>query len=141
MECILLIFFNIFLKIVGIVKSYFIKNVWKTILFKYRKIPKVSPRAYIFQRPFLGGLLLEGLTFGQAYLQREICVSKSIGLALQLEVNLPFLLCFTLCLMAILQVQAPGSRGVGGSYIWRGYLTKGFLHYRFGGLIHGALGL
>ena len=136
LECILLIFFNIFLKIVGIVKSYFIKNVWKTILFKYRKIPKVSLRAYIFQRPFLGGLLLEGLTFGRAYLQREICVSKSIGLALQLEVNLPFLLCFTLCLMVILQVQAPGSRG--GSYIWRGYLTKGFLHYRFGGLIHGG---
>ena len=75
----------------GIVKSYFIKNVWKTILFKYRKIPKVSPRAYIFQRPFLGVLLLEGLTFGQAYLQREICVSKSIGLALQLEVNLPLI--------------------------------------------------
>ena len=112
MECILLIFFKIFLKIVGIVKSYFIKNVWKTILFKYRKIPKVSPRAYIFQRPFLGGLLLEGLTFRRAYLQREICISKLIGLALQLEVNLPFLLCFTLCLMAILQVQASGSRGV-----------------------------
>ena len=137
LECILLIFFNIFLKIVGIVKSYFIKNVWKTILFKYRKIPKVSPRAYIFQRPFLGVLLLEGLTFGWAYLQREICVSKSIGLALQLEVNLPFLLCFTWCLMAILQVQAPGSRGgflyleglfnkrffalpVWGAYTWRG---------------------
>ena len=30
--------------------------------------------------------------FGGAYLRREICVSKSIGLAFQLEVNLPF--CF-----------------------------------------------
>ena len=27
----------------------------------YRKIPKISPEAYIFQRPFLGGLFLEGL--------------------------------------------------------------------------------
>ena len=126
MECILLIFFKIFLKIVGIVKSYFIKNVWKTILFKYRKIPKVSPRAYIFQRPFLGGLLLEGLPFGQAYLQREICVSKSIGLALQLEVNLSFLLCFTLCLMAILQVQAPGSRGGEGFLYLEGLFNKRF---------------
>ena len=62
---------------------------------KYRKIPKISPGAYIFQRPILMGLFLEGLTFGGAYLRREICVSKSIGLALLLEVNLPFLLCFT----------------------------------------------
>ena len=37
----------------------------------------------------------------------EICVSKSTGLALQLELNLPFLLCFTLNLRAIFQVHAP----------------------------------
>ena len=49
---------------------------------KYRKIPKISSGAYIFQRPFLRGLFLEGLIFGGAYLRREICVSKSIGLAL-----------------------------------------------------------
>ena len=61
----------------------------------YRKIPKISPGAYIFQRPILMGLFLEGLTFGGAYLRREICVSKSFGLALLLEVNLPFLFCFT----------------------------------------------
>ena len=30
----------------------------------YRKIPKVSPGAYIFQRPFLRGLYLEGLICG-----------------------------------------------------------------------------
>ena len=48
----------------------------------YRKIPKISPGAYIFQRPFLRGLFLEGLIFEGAYLRREICVSKSIGLAL-----------------------------------------------------------
>ena len=47
----------------------------------YSKIPKISPGAYIFQRPFLRGLFLEGLIFGGAYLRREICVSKSIGLA------------------------------------------------------------
>ena len=29
----------------------------------YRKIPKISPGAYIFQRPFLRGLFLEGLIF------------------------------------------------------------------------------
>ena len=52
------------------------------IINKYRKIPKVSPGAYIFQRPLLRGLFLEGLIFGGAYLRREICVSISIGLAL-----------------------------------------------------------
>ena len=96
---------------------------------KYRKIPKISPGAYIFQRPFLRGLFLEGL--------REICVSKSIGLALQLEVNLPFLLCFTLYLRAIFQVQAPGDLFLEGRfnggffalpvfwvYIWRGSFSE-----------------
>ena len=50
-----------------------------------------------------------------------------------LIVNLPFLLCFTLSLRTIFQVQAPG-----GAYIWRGDLTEGFLRYRFGGLIFGG---
>ena len=37
---------------------------------KFRK--QLSPGAYIFQRPFLRGLFLEGLIFGGAYLRREI---------------------------------------------------------------------
>ena len=49
---------------------------------KYRKIPKISPAAYIFQRPFLRDLFLEALIFGGPYLWREISVSKLIGLAL-----------------------------------------------------------
>ena len=76
---------------------------------------------------------MEGLIFGVAYLRREICVSKLIGLALWLEVNLLFLLCYTLYLRAIFQVQAPG-----GAYFWSGDLTDGFLHCRFGGLIFGG---
>ena len=31
---------------------------------RYRKILKISPGTYIFQRPFLRGLFLEGLIFG-----------------------------------------------------------------------------
>ena len=31
---------------------------------KYRKIPKISPQAYIFQRAFLRGLYSEGLIYG-----------------------------------------------------------------------------
>ena len=61
------------------------------------------------------GLFLEGLIFGGAYLRKEICVSKSVGLALKLEVNLPFLLCFTLYLRVIFQVQAPGGLIFGGA--------------------------
>ena len=82
---------------------------------RYHKILKISPGAYIFQRPFLRDLFLEGLICGGAYLRREICVSKSIGLALQLEVNLPFLLCFTLYLRVMFQVQAPGGLIFGGA--------------------------
>ena len=62
-------------------------NNLSVFVYAYRKIPKISPGAYIFQRPFLRGLFLEGLVFGGAYLRREICVSKSIGPALQLEGN------------------------------------------------------
>ena len=47
----------------------------------YRKIPKISTEAYIFQRPFLRGLFLEGAIFGGAYGWREIWVIKSVGLA------------------------------------------------------------
>ena len=53
------------------------------------------------------------------------------NLALQLKVNLPFLLCFTLYLIeGNFQVQAPGGGG-------KGLLTEGFLRYEFEGLIHG----
>ena len=45
------------------------------------KFPEISPWTYIFQRPFLRGFFLEGPIFGGAYVRREICVSKSIGLA------------------------------------------------------------
>ena len=45
----------------------------------------------MFQRPSLRGLFLEELIFGGAYVRREICVSKST----ELEVNLLFLLCFS----------------------------------------------
>ena len=31
---------------------------------KYCKIPKISPWAYIFQRPFSRGLFLQGLIYG-----------------------------------------------------------------------------
>ena len=49
----------------------------------YHKIPKRSPGAYIFQRPFLRGLFLEGLIFGGAYLRRVFALRVLGGLYLE----------------------------------------------------------
>ena len=96
---------------------------------EYRKIPKISPGAYIFQRPFFGGLVLEGLIFGGAYVRREICVSK-------LVVGRKFIIFALFCFVfeSKFHVQAPR-----GAYIRRGDLTEGFLCYDFEGLIHGGV--
>ena len=52
------------------------------------------PRGLYFSKALFEGIVFGGAYEG-AYLRREICISKSIGLALYLEVNLPFFLCFT----------------------------------------------
>ena len=70
--------------------------------------------------------------FGWAYLRRVICISKLIGLALQFEGNLLFLLCFTLCLRAVSKYKP-----LGGLYLERQF-NRGFLHYEFGGLMFGG---
>ena len=71
---------------------------------------------------------MEGLIFGGACLRREICVSKSIGLAFQLEGNLPFLLCFTLYLRAISKYKL--SRGGGGGRLYLEGLIHGGAYFR-----------
>ena len=76
---------------------------------------------------------MEGLIFGGAYLQREICVSKSIGLACSGTEIYHF--CFVLL---CIRGQNPGTSPPGGSYIWRGDLTEGFLRYDFEGLFLGG---
>ena len=62
------------------------------------------------------GLFLEGPILGGAYLWWEICVFKSIGLALQLEGNLPFLLCISLYLRAISKYKTPGGLYLEGPF-------------------------
>ena len=91
---------------------------------KYRKIPKISPGAYIFQGPFLRGLFLEELIFGRAYLRREICFSKSIGLACSGKEICHF--CFVLL---CIRGQIPSTSHPGGLY------SEGFLRHDFGELI------
>ena len=39
-------------------------RLYKYFFLDYRKIPKISPSAYVFQRPFLRGLFLEGPIYG-----------------------------------------------------------------------------
>ena len=97
------------------------------------KILKISPGLIFFKGPFW----IEGLIFGGAYLWREICISKSIGLALQLEVNWLFLLYFSLYLRAISKYKPLGgiylegwfnggflALRVWGAYIWRGLFLE-----------------
>ena len=90
---------------------------------EYRKIPKISPGAYIFQRPFWRGLFFEGPIFGGAYVRREIITIFDL---------------FYFVFEGKFQVQAPQ-----GAYIRRGDLTEGFCVTILGGLyleglIHGG---
>ena len=84
---------------------------------RYRKIPKI---------------ILEGLIFGGAYVRREICVSKSIGLACSGRKFTIFAL-FHFVFESKFHVQPPRV-----AYIRRGDLTERFLRYDFEGLIHGG---
>ena len=93
---------------------------------KYRKIPKISPGAYIFQRAFLSGLFLEGLMYGGKF------AWKSIGLSCSGKEIYHF--CFVLfCIRGQIPSTSPA-----GAYIRRGDLTEGFLRYDFGRLIFGG---
>ena len=65
--------------------------------------------------------------FGGAYVRREICVIKSVGLACSGNEIYHFAL-FYFVFEGKFQVQAPQ-----GAYIRRGDLTEGFLRYNFGG--------
>ena len=82
-----------------------------------------------------------GLIFGGAYLRREICVPKSIGLALQLEVDLPFSLCFAFIFEGNfpstspqwgLFWEGPFNGGFFASPVWRAYKWRGLFSEFYG---------
>ena len=75
--------------------------------------------------------LFEGLIFGGAYVWREICISKSTGLACSGKEIYHF--CFVLL---SIRGQIP-STSPPGSLHW-GNLMEVFLHNDFGGLIFGG---
>ena len=101
------------------------------VISRYRKIPKISAEAYIFQRPVLRGLFLVGLIFRRG---------------LSTEGNLRFKIDWASLIVAgkftvfalfhfVFEGNFP-STNLRGAYIWRGDLTEGFLRSRFGGLIY-----
>ena len=108
----------------------FVNDIIISSIIKYRKIPKISPGTYIFQRPFLRGLYSERLIYegnlrfkidwASLIVEREFAVFALFYSAF--EGNFP----------------STSPWGGGGAYIWRGDLTAGFLRYRFGGLIFGG---
>ena len=71
---------------VWVLNRHFAKGTWEILMFEvfmtYRKIPKISPRAFIFQRSILRGLFLEGLIYGGKFVLEN-------RLGLYSEGNLP----------------------------------------------------
>ena len=73
--------------------------------------------------------LFGGLIFGGAYLWREICASKSTGLAL-----------FTIFALFYLVFEGISKYKLPGAYNYmEGNSTEDFLHFKFGGLIFGGV--
>ena len=97
-------------------------------LFCLRKIPKISPGAYIF----------EGLIFGGAYIQRGLSMEGNLHFKIDwasLIVGRKF------TIFALFYFVVEGScplTSPRGAYIWRGDLMEVFLCYRIGGPIFGG---
>ena len=94
----------------------------------YHKIPKISPGAYIFQRPFLRGLFLEGLIYGGKF-------------AFQTRLGKPYSWkeIYRFCLFVLrIWGQFSKYKPPGGLYLEGRFNGGFFLRYRFGGLISGG---
>ena len=99
----------------------------------YRKIPKIRPGPKA---------LFEGLIFGGTYIQRGLSTEGNLRSNIDWANPIAgrkftvFALFFFVFEGNLPSTSPPG--GEGGAYIWRGDLTEGILHYRFGGLIFGG---
>ena len=84
------------------------------------KIPKISPEAYIFQRPFLRGDLTEGF----------LCYWIGGPIFGGLIPGGAYFWNFTVCVLPITPFLHKGTTGLGGAYIWRAYTWRGlFLEF------------
>ena len=103
-------------------------------LIVYRKIPKISPGAYIFQGAFLRGLFLEGLIFGVAYIRRGLSSEGNLRFKIDwasLIVGSKFTIfaLFYFVFETLFQVQPPRGAyicvtGLGGLYL-EGLIHRG----------------
>ena len=84
---------------------------------RYRKIPRISPGTYIFQKPFLRGLYSEGNLRFKIDWASLIVGSKFTVFAL---------------LYFVFEGNFP-STSTRGAHIWRGDLTEGFFFLGGGG--------
>ena len=87
-----------------------------SVLLKYRKIPKISPGAYIFQRLFLRGLYSEGLIYGGKFAFQNRLGKSIVGRKFTVFALFYF----------VFEGNFP-STSPQGAYIWRDDLTEGFL--------------
>ena len=85
--------------------------------FPQNKIPKINPRPYIFQRPFLRGFFLKGLIYGGKF-----ACFKIDWACLIVGWKFTVFALFYLVFEGNFQVQAPG-----GAYIWRGLYMEGLI--------------
>ena len=115
---------NVFHRVMAKNRNYIPMHSWKGISI-YRKIPN-KPRGLYFSMA-----LFEGLIFGGAYIRRGLSTEGN----LRFKIDLPFLLCFTLYLRAIFQVQAPGGLYLEGQFnrgffalpVWGGLYLEGLI--------------
>ena len=101
----------------------------------YRKIPKTSPGAYIFQKPFLRVLFWEGFVYrGKLYVSKSATLIESELRKQQYTVTLLTAIILTntkICMLGNYQVQAP--RGGGGGLYSEGRFNGGFFTIRVWG--------
>ena len=93
----------------------------------YRKIQKISPVPYIFQRPFLRGLFLEGLIFGEAYLRRGLFTEGDLSFKIDWT-NLIVGSKFTVSTLSYFVSEGNFlSTRPRGAYIWSGLYMEGLI--------------
>ena len=97
-------------------------------LYTCRKIPKISPGAYIFQKPFLRGLLWKGLMYGGKF-----AFKNRLGQPHSWKEIYRFSLFYFAFEGNFTSTSPPG-----GLYL-EGRFNGGFLRYEFVGLIHGGV--
>ena len=85
---------------------------------KYRKIPKIRPGAYIFQKPFLRGLFLEGLIFGGAYMREGNLRFKIDWASLIVGGKFTVFALFYFVFEGNFSSTSPGGLIFGGAYFW-----------------------